>query len=292
MKSHVSKKNSGQTACKRAIWRLLKRLKKSPTGIAGLTILLFWIFIAIFAPILAPYQYTTFHLDDALQPPSLKYIMGTDQYGRDIFSRIIIGSRSIFATASGIALFSVVLGILIGFTAGYFGGLVDEIIMRFMDILMSIPALLLAMVMLGIVVKPGIWSVILIVAVVFSPRTARVARAGLLEYKYLEFVDAARIRGESFLYIVFSEIFPNVLSPLIVEGTARFAYGIMTVASLGFLGVGLRPPTPDWGLMVAENKDIIFLAPWSVIFPALAIASLVIGASLFAEFLDSHLRGL
>jgi len=292
MKSRLSEKSLGQTACKKAIWRLLKRFKKSPVGIAGSTILLLWIFIAILGPILAPYQYTTFHLDDALQPPSPEYILGTDQYGRDMFSRTIMGSRSILITALGITLFSVVLGILIGFTAGYFGRLVDQIIMRFMDILMSIPALLLAMVMLGIVVKPGVWSVMLVIAVVFSPRVARVARGGLLEYKSLEFVDAARVRGESFLYIVFYEIFPNTLAPLIVEGTARFAYGIMAVASLGFLGVGLRPPNPDWGLMVAENKEIIFLAPWSVIFPALAIASLVIGVSLCAEFLDSYLRGL
>lgn len=274
------------------VCRFLNGLKGSPTGISGLIIFLFWIFIAILGPVLAPYQYTSFHPADDLQPPSLNYICGTDQYGRDMFSRIVIGSRSILTVAIGVALISTALGILMGFLAGYFGGLMDEVLMRFMDILMSIPALLLAMVILGVLVKPGIGSLMFIIAVVFSPRTARVARGTLLEVKSLEFVDASRVRGESHLYIMFREIFPNTLGPIIVEGTARFAYAIMTVASLGFLGIGLQPPTPDWGFMIAENKSIIFCAPWTVLFPALAIASLIIGVSLFADFLSRFLSNL
>jgi len=260
------------------------------TGMLGLILLIFWAVISIVGPAIVPYSATELHVDVAYSPPSLGHMLGTDQYGRDMLSRIIIGSRSILTTALGIAILSLVAGIFIGFTAGYVGGFVDEVIMRFMDMFMSIPSLLLAMVMLGIVIKPGIWSVMLIIAIVYSPRTARVARSTLLEYKSREFVDAARIRGESALYIMFGEVFPNCLGPLIVEGTARFAYGIMTIASLGFLGVGLRPPTPDWGLMIAENKDLLLQAPWTVIFPAAAVASLVIGASLFTEFVDRYIR--
>jgi ABC-type dipeptide/oligopeptide/nickel transport system permease subunit len=266
------------------------KLKRTPIGLIGLLILLFWIIMSIMGPLIAPYGATEINMIDAYSPPSFSHLLGTDRFGRDMFSRIIIGSRSILLTALGSALFSIIIGVFIGFISGYFGGILDEIIMRFMDILMSIPTLLLAMVLLGIVVTPGVWSVIVIISIVFSPRTARVARSTLLEYKNHEFIDAARVRGEKFFYIVFGEIFPNTLAPLIVEGSARFSYSIMTVASLGFLGVGLRPPTPDWGLMVAENKGYIFHAPWTVIFPALAIASLVVGASLFAEFLDKYLR--
>lgn len=275
-----------------AVWKLLKGLKGSPTGISGLIILLFWIFIAILGPVLAPHQYTTFHPADGLQPPSLKYICGTDQYGRDMFSRIVMGSQSILTVAIGVAFISTALGILIGFLAGYFGGLVDEVIMRFMDILMSIPTLLLAMVILGILVRPGVGSLIFIIALVFSPRTARVSRSELLRVKTLEFIDASRVRGESYLYTIFREIFPNTLGPIIVEGTARFAYAIRAVASLGFLGIGLQPPASDWGFMIAENKSIIFCAPWAVLFPGLAIASLIIGVSLFADFLNQFLSNL
>lgn len=266
------------------------KLRRTPTGIFGLFLVLLWVTMSIFGPFIAPYSPTKMNMARAYSSPSPNHLLGTDRYGRDMLSRVIIGSRSILTTALGISIISVFIGIVIGFTAGYFGGIVDEVIMRLMDILMSIPSLLLAMVMLGIIVSPGVLSVMIIISIVYSPRTARVARSALLEYKSEEFVDAARIRGESFFHIVFVEIFPNTVAPLIVEGSARFAYSIMTVASLGFLGVGLRPPTPDWGLMVAENKGSIFLAPWTVIFPALAIASLVIGASLFAEFLDKYLR--
>ncbi len=266
------------------------KLKRTPTGLIGLLILLFWIIMSILGPSIAPYGATEINMIDAYSSPSSSHFLGTDRFGRDMLSRIIIGSRSILLTAMGSAIFSIIIGVFIGFISGYFGGILDEILMRLMDILMSIPSLLLAMVMLGVVVKPGVWSVIFIISIVFSPRTARVARSTLLEYKNYEFIDAARVRGENFFYIVFGEIFPNTLAPLIVEGSARFSYSIMTVASLGFLGVGLRPPTPDWGLMVAENKGYIFHAPWTVIFPALAIASLVVGASLFAEFLDKYLR--
>jgi peptide/nickel transport system permease protein len=178
------------------------------------------------------------------------------------------------------------LGVLFGFTAGYFGGRVDALFLRAMDILMAIPPLVLSMVVLGILGDSSIGSLTLIVSIAFIPATARVSRGVLLGEKELEYVSSARLRGENHLYIMFVEILPNTVGPIIVEATARFAYSIMMVASLGFLGVGLQPPTPDWGMMVIENKPVITEAPWAVLFPSLAIASLVIAISIFSDFIS------
>ncbi len=255
----------------------------------GAIILLFWILMAIIGPMLTPYSHTEMDLNNQLSPPSQEHILGTDQLGRDIFSRIIIGSRSVLTVAVMTALFSTFLGILVGFSAGYFGGKIDEVIMRFMDILISIPALVLAMVVVGIMDGTSILSLTLVISIVFTPRTARIARSALLVWRDMEFVDAARIRGENHFYIMFAEILPNAMGPIIVEATARIAYSIMTVSGLGFLGIGLQPPTPDWGMLVAENKGIITIAPWSVLWPTVAIASLVIAVSMMAVYAQRRL---
>ena len=269
--------------------RFFKRIVQSPTGLIGMIILFIWVLVAIFAPLLAPYEPTTLHLTEQLMQPSSNYWLGTDTFGRDVLSRIIYGSRTILTISLSTAIISTFCGVIIGFFSGYFGKIIDKIIMKFLDILMSIPALVLAIVMLGVIDKPAIGTLILIISIVYVPRTARVARSRLLEWKSLEFVDAARIRGESHFYIMFSEILPNTINSILVEGTARFSYAIMTVASLGFLGVGIRPPIPDWGMMVAESKTVLTLAPWTVLFPAMAIGTLVIASSFFTEFLVEFL---
>ncbi|MEI7885105.1 MAG: ABC transporter permease [Clostridia bacterium] len=267
----------------------MKLSKITIGGIIGIVILAFWIFMAIFGSMLTPYTHVEMDLVQKMAAPSASHILGTDQLGRDIFSRIIIGSRSVLTVSVTAALFSTFLGILVGFSAGYFGGKTDEIIMRFMDILLSMPALVLAMVVVGIMEGTSILTLTLVISIVFTPRTARVARSALLTWKDLEFVDAAKIRGESHLYIMFMEIMPNALGPIIVEATARIAYSVMTVSALGFLGIGLQPPTPDWGMMVSENKSIIISAPWAVLAPTIAIASLVIGVSLLADLIQRRL---
>lgn len=267
----------------------MKLSRLTPGGVIGILLLLFWIVLAIFGPALAPYDHVEMDLVQRMAGPSPDHPLGTDQLGRDIMSRIIIGSRSVLTVAVMTALLSTILGILVGFTAGYFGGRIDELIMRFMDILMSIPALVLAMVVVGITEGTSIVSLTLIISLVFTPRTARVARSALLVWRDLEFVDAARIRGESHFYIMFREILPNAFGSIIVEATARIAYSVMTVSALGFLGIGLQPPTPDWGMLVAENKSIVTTAPWAVLWPTVAIASLVIGVSLLADFIRKRL---
>ena len=262
-------------------------LRKNPLAVLGIVILFMWIFAALFGPLLLPYNYSEMDMDHQMSSPrEYNHLLGTDALGRDIFARIIYGSRSILTVALMTSLFSSIAGILIGFTSGYFGGLIDTVFLRIMDIVMAIPPLVLAMVVLGILGDSTIFSLTIIVSIAYTPATARVARGALLSCKGNEYVDAARIRGESHFFIMFVEILPNTIGPVIVEITARFAYSIMMIASLGFLGVGLQPPTPDWGMMVIENKSIIRAASWTVLYPSMAIASLVIAVSLFSDFIS------
>ncbi len=268
----------------------LYHLKRNPLAIIGITIIVLWIFIAILGPSLVPYSHT--HIDSTNQmvrPGTNGHLLGTDALGRDLLARIVYGSRSILTVALLTSIVSTILGIIFGFMAGYFGRRLDSLFLHVMNILMAIPPLVLSMVVLGILGDSTIISLTLIVSITFIPATARVSRGVLLSEKNQEYVSAARIRGESHLYIMFVEILPNTTGPIIVEATARFAYSIMMVASLGFLGVGLQPPTPDWGMMVIENKEIITQAPWAVIFPALAIASLVVAISIFSDFVSKVL---
>ncbi|MDC7226953.1 MAG: ABC transporter permease [Spirochaetales bacterium] len=270
--------------------RILHDLKSNPLAIAGFAVLFLWIFLALAGPSLMNFTYTEMDTQNQIAPPGTGgHLLGTDALGRDLLARIVTGSRSILTVALFTSFFSTAAGIIIGFSAGYFGGLVDKIFLRILDVLMSIPALVLAMVILGVLGDSTIMSLTLMISIAYIPATARVARGTLLTHKGREYVDAARIMGENNFSIMFRQILPNTLGPIIVEATARFAYSIMMVASLGFLGVGLQPPTPDWGMMVIENKQIISVAPWSVLYPALAIASLVIAISLISDFFSKVL---
>jgi peptide/nickel transport system permease protein len=268
----------------------LYQLKKSPLAMIGIAIILFWLIAAAVGPSMIPFTHTAMDSENQMASPGeYGHVLGTDGLGRDILARIVYGSRSILTVALLTSIFSTVVGILLGFSAGYFGGKLDTAFLRAMDILMAIPPLVLSMVVLGILGDSSIASLTIIVSIAFVPATARVSRGVLLTEKSQEYVSAARIRGENHLYIMFVEILPNTMGPIIVEATARFAYSIMMVASLGFLGVGLQPPTPDWGMMVIENKPVIAQAPWAVLFPALAIASLVIAISIFSDFVSKVL---
>lgn len=270
--------------------KIIHLLKANPLAIAGFLILFIWVFLALTGPSFMPFTYTEMDTSNQLVTPGTEgHLLGTDALGRDILSRIVIGSRSILTVALFTSIFSTVAGIIVGFSAGYFGGAVDKVFLRIMDILMSIPPLVLAMVILGVLGDSTIVSLTLMISIAYIPATARVARGTLLTHKNREYVDAARIMGESHFSIMFTQILPNTMGPVIVEATARFAYSIMMVASLGFLGVGLQPPTPDWGMMVIENKAIISLAPWAVLYPSLAIASLVISISLISDFFSKVL---
>lgn len=270
--------------------RLMFLFRSYPLAILGIVVLIFWIVAAIVGPGFTGFTYSQLDIDHQMvRPGEGGHLLGTDALGRDILARILTGSRSILTVALLTSLFSTLAGVIVGFTAGYFGGKVDALFLRIMDILMAIPPLVLAMVILGILGDSTIASLTIMVSIAYVPATARVGRGALLTCKNYEYVDAAKIMGESNFSIMFVEILPNTIGPIVVEATARFAYSIMMVASLGFLGVGLQPPTPDWGMMVIENKSIISLAPWAVLYPSLAIASLVIAISLFSDFLSKVL---
>ncbi len=270
--------------------RILYLFRQHPLAVVGILVLLLWIFAALFGPSLMPFTYSQMDTDYQMTGAGEGgHFLGTDALGRDILTRILQGSRSILTVALLTSLFSTLAGVILGFSAGYFGGRVDALFLRIMDILMAIPPLVLAMVILGILGDSTIVSLTIMVSIAYIPATARVARGALLTCKNYEYVDAARIMGQSNFSIMFVEILPNTIGPIIVEATARFAYSIMMVASLGFLGVGLQPPTPDWGMMVIENKSIMMNAPWAVLYPALAIASLVIAISLFSDFVSKVL---
>jgi len=230
----------------------------------------------------APYEFQAQDIGSRLSPPGWEHLCGTDQYGRDIFSRILVGSRGIFLLGGCGTLLAGLLGISIGLYSGYSGGLWDEILMRILDIFLAFPPLLLALVILA-TMGPSLTSLILVVAILYIPMLARVTRSMVLDLKTKEFVEAAVTRGESRCYILFQEILPNAYAPLLVELSMRFSYAIFLVASLGFLGMGVQPPSPDWGLQINEARSYFSSAPWMLLFPALAISLLVVATNLMTD---------
>lgn len=262
-----------------AKWR---RLSRYPATLIGFFIVGFFLLMAVIGPWVAPYGFSDQELEERFEPPSRRHLLGTDRFGRDVFSRILVGSRDVYIVAGSGALLAVVLGLTVGLIAGYFGGLVDEILMRLIDVLLAIPPLLLAMIVLFTLGASRI-NVILVVGFLYIPMVSRVVRSVVLDLKTRQFVEAAKLRGESSLYIMVREIFPNVLPPLAVEASMRFAYAIFLVASLGFLGLGVQPPSPDWGLMVGEARNYFTQAQWALLAPAGAIAILVVGVAFMSD---------
>ena len=282
---------------------LTRTLLQHPQSALGTVLVIFFFFLALFGVQLAPHPNPNDQSHDVRQAPTLdigalqlgEHPFGTDRLGRDVYSRVILGASSIFRIAGLGTLISVLLGSALGLFMGYSGGWVDEILGRVIDALLAIPALLLALVLVGIIrnldYEVGSWQagladnvVLLVISVLYIPIVARVARSTTLDIKTREFVEAAEIRGESKFYIIFREILPSVIPSLVVEASLRFSYAIFLVASLGFLGFGARPPSPDWGLMVNENRGGYYqLTPWALEFPALAIAVLVISVNLMSD---------
>ena len=264
-------------------WRIYwRRLKKRPAALVGTIIFCIFLFLAVFGPWVAPYDYQAQNAKARLATPSVSHPFGADQFGRDILSRIIVGTRNIFLLGGFGTLIAVIIGTAIGLASGYIGGTGDEVVMRLLDVLLSFPSLLLAMVLLASV-GPSNLNIVLVVAVLYIPMVARVVRSMVLDLKNKEFVEAARVRGEKRSYILFREILPNSLPPLLVEASMRFSYSIFLVASLGYLGLGVQPPSPDWGLQINEARNFFTLAPWVLLFPACTIAVLVVSTSLMSD---------
>ena len=245
--------------------------------------------VAILSPYIVPYRPTQQNILDRFQGPSLKHLLGTDQYGRDLFSRVLVGGRTSLAIGIGATILGLLLGVPLGLFTGYWGGKTDEVVMRLMDSLMSFPSLLLALLVLITLGSSSI-NVILSIAIVYMPRIARVVRSSTLSIKNEEFVLAARAAGESHLYIMFGEILPNALAPIAIEGSIRIGFAILVGASLSFLGMGVQPPTPDWGLMIKQAKSYMFLSPWSIISPGIALGATIMVFNLFGDALRDLLQ--
>lgn len=256
-------------------------IPESRVATLGLAVVLFWLAVAILAPIISPYSPTAL-VGRVAEPPSIRHWLGTDEVGRDILSRVIWGSRTILLLAPTAVAAALVVGGLMGLIAGYHGGLVDELVMRAADIILAFPVLLLYMIIIA-AVGPSPLNIIFAVTFASSPGIARITRSLVLDLRSREFVAAARLRGESAWFIMLVEILPNAKGPLIVDACLRIGYVTFTIGTLGFLGLGLRPPTPDWGGMVNAARNWIIIAPWMAAFPALAISSLVVGLNLFAD---------
>jgi peptide/nickel transport system permease protein len=261
----------------------LRLLTHSGTFIAGAVIVGFWVLCAILGEALAPDDpFATDPLND-LAAPSGSHLFGTDRVGRDVLSRVIVGARDILIVAPAATVLGTVVGTALGLVTGYFRGAVDDILSRFIDAVLALPTViigLLAIVALG----PSKWTVIFVVGLVFAPIIARTVRAAVLQEREMEYVAAAQLRNERTSYVLFAEILPNVMGPVLVEFTVRLGYAIFTVATLSFLGFGIQPPAPDWGLQVFEHYGVLSGGYWwPVLFPSLAIATLVIGVNLLAD---------
>jgi peptide/nickel transport system permease protein len=267
----------------------IRRLYRSPASAFGTTIFILFALMALVGPLLAPYGANQQIYEDAIQPPSPEHWFGTDHLGRDVFSRVILGAGDIFMLAGLGTLISVLIGTAFGLVSGYYGGWLDEILMRLFDSLLSIPALLFALLMLG-TIGPSRQGVLVVLVIVYPPIVARVVRSVVLSEKNKSYIAAARTQGESTTFILFRQILPAVYPALAVEAALRFSYAIFLTASLGFLGVGVQPPNPDWGLMVNEARRTYTQVPWALYFPAGVIALIVVGVNLMVDGLKQALR--
>ena len=249
-------------------------------GMAGILIV---VFCALFAPWVAPYDQSTI-VGSVWEPMGDTTLLGTDSLGRDLLSRLIYGARATFFVALAATALSFAIGMLLSFTAVVSGGFIDQLLSRFNDLMMSVPALILALVVLA-VLPQNIWVLIVVMAAIDSTRVYRVGRAIALDVSVMDFVEAAWLRGEGRLWVIFREILPNTLAPLLGEFGLRFAYSILFLSTLSFLGLGIQPPVADWGGMVKDNKDGIIFGVSAALLPGAAIAFLVICVNLVVDWM-------
>lgn len=267
------------------IW---KRMKRNHLAMVGLFIIIVLIFVAIFADKIAPYGFAEQNLKNQFAPPNLKNLFGTDDLGRDIFSRVVYGSRislKVGFISVGIAL---IVGTAIGAVTGYFGGKVDNFFMRFIDILQSIPDILLAIAILA-ALGPGLANLMIAVGIASIPGYARIVRSSVLSIRDQEFVEAARAEGSSNFRIIFKHILPNCMAPIIVQATLGVAYAIINAAGLSFIGLGLEPPTPEWGAMLSAGRSFIRDHMHMTLFPGLAIVITIFALNVLGDGLRDAL---
>ena len=263
-------------------------------AVIGLAVFVLLVLTAVFAPLIAPHDPTQQYRDALLVPPVWQeggragFLLGTDAVGRDMLSRLIYGAQ--YSLFIGIVVVAIALigGVIIGLVAGFYGGWVDSVIMRVMDVVLAFPSLLLALVLVAIL-GPGLTNAMIAIAIVYQPHFARLTRAAVMGEKAREYVTAARVAGASNLRLMFKTILPNCLAPLIVQATLSFSSAVLDSAALGFLGMGAQPPASEWGTMLAEAREFILRAWWVVTFPGLAILISVLAINLMGDGLRDAL---
>nr|WP_193556761.1 ABC transporter permease subunit [Brucella gallinifaecis] len=263
-------------------------------AVIGLFVFLALVIVAILAPFIAPHNPSEQFRDYLLTPPfweqggTTQFLLGTDAVGRDMLSRLIYGAQYSLLVGFVIVIISMCLGITVGVISGYFGGGIDTVFMRIMDVILAFPSLLLALVLVAIL-GPGLINAVLAITLVLLPHFSRLTRAAVMAEKEREYVTAAKLAGASKLRLMFKTILPNCLAPLVVQATMSFSNAILDVAALGFLGMGAQPPTPEWGTMLAEAREFIMRAWWVVTFPGLAILITVLAINLIGDGLRDAL---
>ena len=266
------------------------RILANPPLAIGTLILGCVLALTLLAPLVAPYGVAEQSIPDRLQRPGGKHLLGTDQYGRDLLTRTLFGGRTALLLGLGAVALGLLFGVPVGLASGYAGGRTDEVIMRVVDALLSFPALLMAL-MIITALGASTLHALLAIGVANGPGIARVVRSQTLAVKHEEFVLAARAQGESHAYIMFGEILPNLLAPIVVEASIRVGFAILASASLSFLGLGVQPPTADWGLMIREARQYIFLSSWPLLCPGLALALTIVGFNLLGDGVRDRLTG-
>jgi len=267
---------------------IVQQLKEDKLAVTGAMIIFFLMIIVILAPYITPYDPIELDLENRLASPDRNHLMGTDNLGRDVLSRIICGARVSLGMAAVVVVIVMLLGIAMGTTAGYFGGVIDGIIMRLVDVLLAFPNIILALVIAGIL-GPSLTNVMIALAVVWWVSYARIIRGSVLSVKEKEFVEAARAMGCTDSYIAIRHILPNVLSPVIVLATLDMGNIILSIAALSFLGLGAQPPMPEWGTMLNEGKPFMETAPHLMIFPGLMIMITVLAFNFLGDGLRDAL---
>ena len=269
----------------------LRALLRSRTFVAGMVVVTFWVLCAAFGELIATHDPLAPDLSDTLAPPSAEHWFGTDRLGRDSFARVMVGGREILIVAPAAALLATAAGTALGLVAGYLRGVVDDVLSRLLEALLALPVVVFGAALLAAVgsSRPAI---VVAVGVPLTPIVARSVRAAVLAERELEYIEAARVRSEGTAYIMVREVLPNVRAVVLVEFVVRLAYAVFAIATLSFIGVGVQPPTPDWGRQIFEHYSLLgggLLGAWAVGFPVAAIATLVVGISLVVDGLTDVL---
>ncbi len=279
---------------------LVQFVRAQPLGFVGFLIILLYFVLALGAQWISPYDPEAVDFAAMLTGPSREHLFGTDQYGRDVFSRLVYGSRTALGVGILSALFGCTVGALVGAASGYFGGAIDNIIQAIVDVMLSFPLIVLAMVIVAVLGKQSVFGIdmnlVAAIAIPMIPRMARIARSSTLSIAQLPYIDAARAAGYSHLRIVVRHILPNIIAPYLIMTTAFIAQAILLEASLSFLGLGVTEPTPAWGLMLSgTSADFYKAAPWMILFPGLAITLAVFAFNLLGDslrdWLDPKMKG-